>query len=68
MAASTRLHYAVVMEELQPTSIRLQPELKAALKRLAQDDRRSLSSYIVLVLERHVLDREKLARRRSPSK
>jgi hypothetical protein len=68
MATSTRLHYAVVMEELQPTSIRLQPELKAALRRLAQEDRRSLSSYIVLVLERHVLDREKAVRRRNSSK
>jgi predicted DNA-binding protein len=68
MVVSTRLHYDVVMEELQPTSIRLQPELKAALKRLAQEDRRSLSSYIVLVLERHVTEREKAARRRNTTK
>jgi predicted transcriptional regulator len=46
------------MEELQPTSIRLKPELKKALKRLAEEDRRSLSSYIVLLLERHVTERE----------
>jgi hypothetical protein len=38
------------MQELQPTPIRLAPDLKAALKRLAQEDRRSLSSYIVIVL------------------
>jgi len=52
------------MEELQPTSIRLRPELKAALKRLAQEDRRSLSSYIVLLLERHVAERDKRQQRR----
>jgi predicted DNA-binding protein len=48
------------MEELQPTSIRLTPELKAKLKRFAADDRRSLSSYIVLVLENHVERRERV--------
>jgi hypothetical protein len=53
------------MEELQPTSIRLRPELKAALRRLAQEDRRSLSSYIVLLLERHVAERERQRQRRS---
>ena len=47
------------MEELQPTSIRLTPELKAKLKSFALEDRRSLSSYIVIVLEQHVTDREK---------
>ncbi len=46
------------MEELQPTSIRLTPQLKAALKRFAEEDRRSLSSYVVLVLEKHVAQRE----------
>jgi predicted DNA-binding protein len=50
------------MEELQPTSIRLTPELKAKLKSFAQEDRRSLSSYIVIVLEQHVADREKQRR------
>ena len=47
------------MDELQPTSIRLTPELKATLKQFAQEDRRSLSSYIVLVLERHAAQRMK---------
>lgn len=46
------------MEELQPTSIRLTPELKAKLKRYAVDDRRSLSSYIVIILEDHIKQRE----------
>jgi predicted transcriptional regulator len=49
------------MDELQPTSIRLTPELKAKLKRLAEQDRRSLSSYIVIVLENHVAAQEKKA-------
>jgi predicted DNA-binding protein len=52
------------MQELQPTSIRLTPELKAALKRFAQQERRSLSSYIVIVLEQHVEDQNK----KNPSK
>jgi hypothetical protein len=56
------------MEELQPTSIRLTPELKAALKRFAQEDRRSLSSYIVLLLEKHVEQREKTGKRRTVQK
>jgi predicted transcriptional regulator len=47
------------MQELQPISIRLTPDLKAALKRLAQEDRRSLSSYIVIVLEQHVAQQKK---------
>ncbi len=47
------------MDELQPTSIRLSPELKARLKQFAQEDRRSLNSYVVLVLERHVAERDK---------
>jgi predicted DNA-binding protein len=47
------------MDELQPTSIRLTPELKAKLKRLAEHDRRSLSSYIVIILEKHVAAQEK---------
>jgi predicted DNA-binding protein len=47
------------MQELQPTSIRLTADLKAALKRLAHEDRRSLSSYIVIVLEQHVAEAKK---------
>ena len=54
------------MEELQPTSIRLAPELKAALKRLAKEDRRSLSSYIVILLEQHVQERERALKEKKP--
>jgi predicted DNA-binding protein len=42
------------MDELQQTSIRLAPELKAKLKQFAQEESRSLSSYIVIVLEKRV--------------
>jgi hypothetical protein len=37
-----------------PLNLRVRPELKAALLELAQADRRSLSSYLELVLEQHV--------------
>jgi predicted DNA-binding protein len=59
VVVSMLFHYNRVMQELQPTSIRLAPELKEALRRFAQEDRRSLSSYIVLVLEQHIAAREK---------
>lgn len=38
--------------------LRLQPELKAKLDRLAKDDGRSLNSYIERVLEHHAMDRD----------
>jgi predicted DNA-binding protein len=47
------------MDELQPTSVRLEPELKERLKQFAAQDRRSLSSYIVIVLENHAAERDK---------
>lgn len=37
-----------------PTSIRLSAELTEAIKALAAEDRRSVSTYIELVLEEHV--------------
>lgn len=37
-----------------PFSMRLPPELKAELQRLADADRRSLTNYIEIVLEDHV--------------
>jgi predicted DNA-binding protein len=37
-----------------PISFRIKTELKQALGRLAQEDRRSLSQYIELALEDHV--------------
>jgi hypothetical protein len=37
-----------------PLGLRIRPTLKAALEKLARDDRRTLASYIELVLEQHV--------------
>jgi len=34
--------------------IRIEPELKSRLERLAHDDRRTVSDYVRLVLEQHV--------------
>lgn len=42
------------MTKTLPVSVRLPLELKESLKELAKADRRSLSAYIELVLERHV--------------
>ena len=42
------------MKKTAPISFRIRPDLKAALERLAAADRRSLSAYIELALERHV--------------
>ena len=38
--------------------IRITPELKVRLERLAQDDRRTVSDYVRLVLEQHVKSAE----------
>lgn len=40
-------------------SLLLSPELKAALQKLADADRRSLNSYLTLLLEDHVKDSKK---------
>lgn len=37
-------------------SLLLSPELKTALQKLADEDRRSLNSYITIVLEDHVTE------------
>ena len=34
--------------------LRVRPELKAALERLATNDRRSISNYVEIILEDHV--------------
>jgi predicted HicB family RNase H-like nuclease len=39
-------------------SIRIEPELKAALERFASADKRSLASYVEIALQKHV-DAEK---------
>jgi len=41
-------------KKLNPISLRLDPDLREALERLARADERSLSQYISLVLRTHV--------------
>jgi hypothetical protein len=47
------------MKKTHPVAIRMDPEVKAALERLAADDNRSLSSYVGLLLRRHVEEKAK---------
>ncbi len=42
------------MRRTDPISFRIKAGIKQDLERLAKDDKRSLSSYIELVLEAHV--------------
>lgn len=42
------------MAKSLPVSVRLQPEIKDAITTLAEADRRSVSTYIEMVLEDHV--------------
>ncbi len=51
-----------------PVSIRMPPELKSALAALAKAERRSLSGYVLLVLEEHVRGREERAGARPPAR
>lgn len=41
------------MDKTSKISLRVRPEVREAIERLAQADRRSMSAYIELVLERH---------------
>jgi hypothetical protein len=50
-----------------PISFRIEPELKEALMGLAKAERRSLSGYIMLVLEEHVQARKPAKPRRRPA-
>lgn len=47
------------MKRELPFSIRFTSELKSALQKLADEDRRTLTSYIELVLSDHVAERQK---------
>lgn len=51
------------MKKTVPLSHRLDPELKEKLQRLADADRRSLTNYIEIVLEKHVAEFEKAGRK-----
>ena len=54
MSRYDRLQEAMTSKKLDPISIRLDPEVKAALERLAKADDRSLSGYINHLLKTHV--------------
>ena len=43
-------------EEMEQLSFKISKTLKAELMRLAEQDRRKLSPYVALVLERHALE------------
>jgi hypothetical protein len=47
-----------------PVGLRLMPSLKADLETLAKADRRTLASYIELILEAHVSSKRKEAKRK----
>lgn len=51
------------MKKTAPLSIRITPELKEALEKLADEDRRALSSYVQLALEEHVARRQASVRK-----
>ena len=52
------------MKRELPFSIRFEAELKAALQRFADKDRRSLTNYIEAVLHEHVEERERREKRK----
>ena len=47
------------MTKTTTIGLRLSPEMKKRLQELAKSDRRSLSSYIEVVLEKHLMERAK---------
>jgi predicted transcriptional regulator len=47
-----------------PLSIRLEPEVRAALEELAKEDDRSLSAYINRALRQHIEDKKQEKKRR----
>lgn len=51
------------MRKTVPLSHRLDPDLKEKLQRLADADRRSLTNYIEIVLEKHVSDLDRKTRK-----
>lgn len=63
------LSYIVVMAKRTALiAFRVTAGMKAELERLAEADRRSLSSYIELALERHVAEVTKPVRPKEPAK
>jgi predicted DNA-binding protein len=52
------------MTKTLPFSMRLRPEMKAALQRLADADRRSLTNYVEAVLYAHIEEKERKPEKR----
>lgn len=46
------------MTKTEPLNVRIPPDLKRALERLATNDSRTLSNYVILVLSEHVKHQE----------
>jgi predicted transcriptional regulator len=45
-------------KKLDPISIRLDPEVKAAVEKLAKADDRTLSAYVNRILKQHVVEKQ----------
>jgi hypothetical protein len=52
------------MAEKEIISFRIRADIKAAMQKLADGDRRSLSSYIELALEEHIKAKKKEGKKR----
>lgn len=50
------------MKKSAPISIRISPDLKDAIVKLAEADKRSVSTYIEIVLEKHVAEAQASAK------
>ena len=48
------MRYTQDMAKTVPMSFRLDPDLKAKLQKLADQDRRSLTNYVEVLLEKHI--------------
>jgi hypothetical protein len=53
------------MSRIAHLNLRVRPTLKAKLEKLAEQDRRTLSSYVEIVLEEHVKRTSGVERRRA---
>jgi hypothetical protein len=53
------------MSRIAHLNLRVRPALKAKLEKLAEQDRRTLSSYVEIVLEEHVKRTSGVERRRA---
>jgi hypothetical protein len=50
-----------------PISIRVRPDVKEAIERLAKADKRSLASYIEIILEEHIERTMKVREKAKPT-